>query len=103
MKNILTYSLFEQVYLNDINPFSKENSHPKGLRFVNKDEALKSVRRIQGMIDKKEIEIKDAIIAAYIMSQRAELQRFQKPGIKEGMQIWNNFLLELKKKDTLSS
>ena len=103
MKNILTYNLFEQVYLNDINPFSKENSHPKGLRFVNKDEALKSVRRIQGMIDKKEIEIKDAIIAAYIMSQRAELQRFQKPGIKEGMQIWNNFLLELKKKDTLSS
>jgi hypothetical protein len=55
------------------------------------------------MINKNEIEVKDAIIASYIMSQRAEFHKFPKPGIKEGMQVWKNFLSELKKKDSLSS
>jgi hypothetical protein len=103
VKNILTYKLFEQVYLNDLNPFDRVSKYPKGLRFVNKDEALKSVRRLQEMINKNEIEVKDAIIASYIMSQRAEFHKFPKPGIKEGMQVWKNFLSELKKKDSLSS
>ena len=62
MKNILTYKLFEQVYLNDLNPFDRVSKYPKGLRFVNKDEALKSVRRLQEMLNKNEIEVKDAII-----------------------------------------
>lgn len=99
MKNILPFKLFEQVYLNDINPFAKGNKHPKGLRFVNRDEALRSVRRLQDMIEKKEIEVKDAIIAAYIMSQRAEFHKFPKSGIKDGLQVWKNFLEELKKKE----
>lgn len=103
MKNILSYKLFEDVYLNDINPFDRKSKYPTGLRFVNKDEALKSVRRLQEMIDKNEIEVKDAIIASYIMSQRAEFHKFPKDGIKEGMQVWKNFLSELKKKETLSS
>ncbi len=103
MKNLLPYKLFEQVYLNDINPFSKDSKYPRGLRFVNKQEALNSIRRIQNMLDKKEIEIKDAIIASYIMSQRAEFHKFTSPGIKEGMSVWKNFLTELKKKENISS
>jgi hypothetical protein len=103
VKNLLPYKLFEQIYLNDVNPFSKESKHPRGLRFVNKQEALNSIRRIQSMLDKKEIEIKDAIIASYIMSQRAEFHKFPSPGIKEGMSVWKNFLSELKKKENISS
>lgn len=101
MKNLLPYKLFEQVYLNDLNPFSKESKYPKGLRFVNKQEALNSVRRLQNMLDKGEIETKDAIIASYIMSQRAEFHKFTNPGIKEGMGVWKNFLSELKKKENV--
>lgn len=103
MKNILPYKLFEQVYLNDINPFKKESKYPKGLRFLNKEEALRSVGGLQDMLNKKEIEVKDAIIAAYIMSQRAEFHKFQNPGIKEGMYVWKNFLAELKKKEEIKS
>ena len=77
MKKILTFKLFEQIYLNDIKPFDSGQSYPKGLRFANRDEALKSIRRLQEMLDKKEIELKDAIIASYIMSQRAESHKFQ--------------------------
>ena len=40
MKKILTFKLFEQVYLNDIKPFDSGQSYPKGLRFANRDEAL---------------------------------------------------------------
>jgi hypothetical protein len=57
VKKILTFKLFEQVYLNDIKPFSNDTKYPRGLRFSNRDEALKSVRRLQEMLDKKEIEI----------------------------------------------
>jgi len=99
VKNILTFKLFEQVYLNDINPFSKDNKHPRGLRFINKEEALRSIRRIREMIDKKEIEIKDAIIASYILSQRAELHHSNNIGIKEGGLAWKDFLEELKGKE----
>ncbi len=102
MKNLISFTLFEQVYLNDVNPFAKENSHPKGLRFVNKEEALKSIRRLQDMITKGQIKIKDAIIACYIMSQRAEFHKFQNKGIKEGGEIWKNYLSELKNKEDLS-
>ena len=102
MKNLISFKLFEQVYLNDVNPFAKDNSHPKGLRFVNKEEALKSIRRLQDMISKDQIKIKDAIIACYIMSQRAGSHKFQNKGIKEGGEIWKNFLTELKNKEELS-
>ena len=51
------------------------------------------------MIDRKEIEIKDAIIAAFIISQRAKYNKFQKPGIKDGFLVWDNFLTLLKTKD----
>jgi hypothetical protein len=67
VKKILTFKLFEQIYLNDIKPFDSGQSYPKGLRFANRDEALKSIRRLQEMLDKKEIELKDAIIASYII------------------------------------
>lgn len=99
MQRILSFQLFEQVYLNDVKPFAKDNKHPKGLRFVNKDEALKSVRRLQEMLDKKEIQLKDAIIASYIISQRAEFHPAKKSTIKEGGLIWKNYLEELKKKE----
>ena len=74
MKNILTYKLFEQVYLNDLNPFDRASKYPKGLRFVNKDEALKSVRRLQEMLNKNEIEVKDAIIASLVVMQDLIIQ-----------------------------
>jgi len=99
VRNLITFDLFENVYLNDVNPFGKKNNHPKGLRFVNKEEALKSIRRLQEMVSKKEIELKDAIIASYIMSKRAESHKFQTKGIKEGGEVWENFLTELKKKE----
>lgn len=99
MKNILTFKLFEQVYLDDINPFSKESSHPRGLKFVNRDEALKSIRLLQDMLNRKEIELKDAIIAAYIISHRAEHHKYQKPGIKDAFIVWKNFLEELRKRE----
>ena len=101
MKKILTFKLFEQVYLNDIKPFDSGQSYPKGLRFANRDEALKSIRRLQEMLDKKEIELKDAIIASYIMSQRAKLHKSTKPGIKEGGSIWENYLIQLRQKEKL--
>ena len=101
MKKILTFKLFEQVYLNDVKPFDSNQSYPKGLRFANRDEALKSIRRLQEMLDKKEIELKDAIIAASIMSQRAKLHKIAKPGIKEGGSIWENYLAQLKQKEKL--
>jgi hypothetical protein len=101
VKNILNFKLFEQVYLNDINPFSKEKKHVRGLRFVNKEEALRSVRRMQEMIDKKQIEIKDAIIASFIMSERSKNHKFINPGIKEGGIVWENFLNNLRKKQEL--
>lgn len=97
MKKILTFSLFEQVYLNNINPFSKEKTHARGLRFANKEEALKSVRKIQEMLDRKEIQLKDAIIASYIMSKRAEMHKYQKSSIKEGGLVWKDYLEQLKK------
>lgn len=99
MKKILTFKLFEQVYLNDINPFSKEKTYSRGLRFSNREEALKSVKRVQEMLDKKEIELKDAIIASYIMSKRAELHKSKKPEIKEGGLVWRDYLNQLKKKE----
>jgi hypothetical protein len=102
MKNLISFQLFEQVYLNDVNPFAKDNSHPKGLRFVNKEEALKSIRRLQDMLSKGQIKTKDAIIACYIMSQRAESHKFQTKEIKEGGQIWKNLLTELKNREELS-
>jgi hypothetical protein len=101
VKKILTFKLFEQVYLNDIKPFDSGQSYPKGLRFANRDEALKSIRRLQEMLDKKEIELKDAIIASYIMSQRAKLHKSSKPGIKEGGSIWENYLIQLRQKEKL--
>ena len=99
MKYILSKELFEQVYLNDVKPFAKDNKHPKGLRFVNRDEALKSVKRLQEMLDKKEIEVKDAIIAAYIISKRAESHPSKKSALRDGYLVWQNYLAELKKKD----
>lgn len=101
MKKILTFKLFEQVYLNDIKPFDSDQSYPRGLRFANRDEALKSIRRLQEMLDNKEIELKDAIIASYIMAQRAKLHKSTKPGIKEGGSIWENYLAQLKQKERL--
>jgi hypothetical protein len=98
VKKILTFKLFEDVYLNDINPFGKEKNYARGLRFANRDEAIKSVRRVQEMIDKKEIQVKDAIIAAYIMSKRAELHQSKKSAIKEGGLVWKDYLEQLKKK-----
>lgn len=98
MKKILTFKLFEQVYLNDLNPFDKKVSYTGGLRFANRDEALKSVKRVQEMLDKKEIEVKDAIIASYIMSKRAELHNSKKSSIKEGGLVWKDYLDQLKKK-----
>ena len=86
MKKILTFKLFEAVYLSDI-------------RFVNREEALRSVRRIQEMLDKKELELKDAIIASFIMSERAKNHKFPRPGIKEGGDVWGAFLENLKKKE----
>jgi hypothetical protein len=101
MKNILTFKLFEAVYLSDINPFDRtDKKYPGGLRFVNREEALRSVRRIQEMLDKKELELKDAIIASFIMSERAKNHKFPKPGIKEGGDVWSSFLENLKKKES---
>lgn len=102
MKNILSFKLFEQVYLNDIKPFDGDNKHPKGLKFVNREEALRSVRRLQDMLGRNEISLKDAIIAAYIISHRAEFHKHQKPGIKEGFLVWKGFLDELRKKEKLA-
>jgi hypothetical protein len=99
VKNILSFKLFEQVYLNDIKPFDNNNSHPKGLKFVNREEALKSVRRLQDMLNRKELQLKDAIIAAYIISHRAEFHKYPSQGIKDGLVVWKNFLGELRKRE----
>lgn len=101
MKKILSFKLFEEVYLNDINPFDKEKKYTPGLRFSNRDEAIRSVKRVQEMLDRKEIELKDAIIASYIMSKRAETHKYQKQGIKEGGLVWKEYLEQLKKKESI--
>ena len=54
------------------------------------------------MLDKKEIELKDAIIAAYIMSQRAQLHRSAKSSIKDGGLVWKSYLDQLKQKESMS-
>lgn len=101
MKKILSFKLFEKVYLDEINPFSKEKKHVTGLRFSNKEEAIKSVKMVQEMLDQKKIELADAIIASYIMSKRAENHKYQKQGIREGGLIWKEYLLNLRKKESL--
>lgn len=103
MKNILSFKLFENEYLKGINPFKKDIKYPSGLKFANKEEAKKSVSRLKGMLENEEIELKDAIIASYIMGQRAEQYKFPRPAIKEAMQVWKTFLWELKKKEDLGS
>ena len=101
MKKILSFKLFEDVYLNDINPFDREKKYTPGLRFYNRDEAIKSVKKVQEMLERKEIQIKDAIIASYIMSKRAETHKYQKTGIKEGGLVWKDYLEQLKKKESI--
>jgi hypothetical protein len=101
MKKILSFKLFEDVYLNDINPFDREKKYTPGLRFSNRDEAIKSVKKVQEMLERKEIQIKDAIIASYIMSKRAETHKYQKQGIKEGGLVWKDYLEQLKKKESI--
>jgi DNA-binding protein H-NS len=99
VKKILTFKLFEQIYLNAVNPFSKEKKYARGLRFANKIEAINSVRKVQEMLDKKEITLKDAIIASYIMSKRAELHKYPSPSIKEGGMVWDDYMKQLKRKE----
>ena len=53
------------------------------------------------MLERKEIQIKDAIIASYIMSKRAETHKYQKTGIKEGGLVWKDYLEQLKKKESI--
>jgi hypothetical protein len=101
VKKILTFKLFEQTYLNAVNPFSKEKKYSMGLRFANKQEAINSVKRVQQMLDNKEIELKDAVIAAYIMSKRAELHKYQTASIKDGGLVWEEYLKQLKRKDEI--
>jgi hypothetical protein len=101
VKKILTFKLFEQTYLNSVNPFSKEKKYSMGLRFANKQEAINSVKRVQQMLDNKEIELKDAVIAAYIMSKRAELHKYQTASIKDGGLVWEEYLKQLKRKDEI--
>ncbi len=72
-----------------------------GLRFANKQEAINSVKRVQQMLDNKEIELKDAVIAAYIMSKRAELHKYQTASIKDGGLVWEEYLKQLKRKDEI--
>lgn len=99
MKKILSFGLFEAVYLGDINPFKKDKNYVGGLKFSNKENALASVKRVQSLLDNKEIELKDAIIASYIMSKRAESHKSKNPGIKEGGKIWEEYLNHLKAKE----
>lgn len=101
MKKILSFKLFEKVYLEEINPFSKEKKYVTGLRFSNKEEAIKSVRMVQEMLDQKKIELADAIIASYIMSKRSENHKYQNQGIREGGLIWKEYLLNLRKKESI--
>lgn len=101
MKKILTFKLFEQAYLDAINPFSKEKKYARGLRFSNKTEAINSVKRVQEMLDNKEIELEDAIIASYIMSKRAELHKYPSANIKEGGLVWKDYLNQLKRKENI--
>jgi hypothetical protein len=51
------------------------------------------------MLDKKEITLKDAIIASYIMSKRAELHKYPSPSIKEGGMVWDDYMKQLKRKE----
>jgi len=99
VKKILSFKLFEETYLNDINPFSKEKKYTRSLRFANREEALKSIKRVEEMLTKKEIELKDAIIAAYIMSKRAELHKYSKSSIKDGGMAWKEYLNQLKTRE----
>lgn len=101
MKKILSFKLFEDVYLKDVNPFDGKRKYTPGLRFANRGEAMKSIKKVQEMLDSKEIELKDAIIASYIMSKRAELHKFQKAGIKEGGLVWKDYLEQLKRKESI--
>ncbi len=101
MKKILSFKLFEDVYLNDINPFDREKKYTPGLRFANREEAIRSVKKVQEMLDSKQIELKDAIIASYIMTKRAELHKYQKSAIKEGGMVWKDYLEQLKKKESI--
>jgi hypothetical protein len=101
VKKILTFKLFEQTYLDSVNPFSKEKKYARGLRFANKAEAVNSVKRVQEMLDNNEIELEDAVIAAYIMSKRAESHKYPSASIKEGGLVWEEYLKQLKKKEDI--
>ena len=74
---------------------------PKGRNvIINKSYGSPHITK-DGVTVAKEIELKDAIIASYIMSKRAETHKYQKTGIKEGGLVWKDYLEQLKKKESI--
>lgn len=101
MKKILTFKLFEKIYLNEEKNIHPENKYSQPLSFYNKDEATRSVNRIEEMLKRNEIDPKDARIAAYVISKRAELHKSYNKSINEGRLVWEDYLNKLDSKYTI--
>lgn len=99
MKKILSFGLFEAIQLSDRDVFKKDIKYVGGLRFSNREEALKSVKKLQEMLTTGKIQLEDAIITAQVMSRRAEIHKFSKSSIKEGGGVWKEYLNHLKSKE----
>jgi hypothetical protein len=79
--------------------FTDEN--PKGtvhgLKFKNKDEAKRSIRRLKSLFRNKKITYAHMRQIGTTMEQRAKYHAHPNKNIKEGMKIWKSFNRSFKK------
>jgi len=101
VKKILTFKLFEKIYLEDKKNILQEKKYSKALSFSTRDESIRSVEIIEGMLKRNEINHKDARTAAYIISKRADLHKSNNKSINEGRLVWEDYLNKLDKEYTI--
>jgi hypothetical protein len=80
--------------------FTDEN--PKGtvhgLKFKNKQEAKKSIKRLRSLYKRKKISFAHMRQIGTTMEQRAKYHAHPNKNIKEGMKVWRSFNRSFKKK-----
>lgn len=69
----------------------------KGLRFINKEEAEKSVEKIKKLYRTGKVTFAHAKQAGMAMEQRSRFHAHPTPGIKQANKVWKKFLQTFKK------
>ena len=87
----------KKVYEDDVTEISMNDIARKGLKFKNKDEAKRSVRRLKSLYRNKKITFAHMRQIGTTMEQRAKYHAHPNKNIKEGMKIWKSFNRSFKK------